>query len=516
MVGVNEIMIKKNMMANLVGKLYTAGISFLVLPIYLKYLGAESYGLVGIFGTIQAFALLLDSGITPMVTREIARMRNHVNASSHLRSLLKTTEILFIFIGLIAFIVVYSLSSLIATQWLNTVSLSADVVTQAIVLIGVIVGFRFNVGLYGGMVMALEKQVSYNIVLSIIATVKSLGAVYLLMYISNDITSFFTFQIFISVVEFIAYRLMVAKYMPQDKEKAFFTLNVYKNNLNFIGGYSLSMIFIFVLLQSGNIVLSKILSLSEFGYYTFAMAIASVLQMAGGPLFQAISPRLIATYANDKKNLADFYHKSCQAIAFLVIPAGLMLSVYSYEIILLWTRNQETTNSVYIIVSLLSIGTLLNLLATMPGQLQIADGRTKIMVYTNAFSILFVLPMNIIFGRLYGGVGVASVWISLNILYLMTGVFLVHPQLLNENKVKWIWGDILKPMIFVGLFFITSKYLYLMLEIEKTIVIILYMIVVFLISYFVNIYSLGIIKLLFIESLNKYIFKVNNVKTNTK
>ena len=56
MVGANVLMIKKNMMANLVGKLYTAGIGFLVLPVYLKYLGAESYGLVGIFAMIQAFA----------------------------------------------------------------------------------------------------------------------------------------------------------------------------------------------------------------------------------------------------------------------------------------------------------------------------------------------------------------------------------------------------------------------------------------------------------------------------
>lgn len=487
-------MIKRNMMANLVGKLYTAGISFLVLPIYLKYLGAESYGLVGIFGMIQAFALLLDSGITPMVTREIAQMKGKSNAIAHLRNLLRTTEILFIGVGLVAFMVVYLLSSFIATGWLNANTLSSEVLTQAIVFIGVVVAFRFNVGLYGGAIMALEKQVSYNIALSIIATIKSLGAIYVLMYISNDIVSFFKFQILISLLEFIVYRLMVARYMPSLEEKATFSLNVYKNNLHFIGGYSLSMIFIFILLQSGNIVLSKILSLSEFGYYTFAMAIVSILQMAGGPLFQAISPRLISTYANDKENLSNFYHKACQSIAFLVIPAGLMLAIYSHEIILLWTQNQETTDNVYPIVSLLAIGTLLNLLATMPGQLQIADGRTKIMVYVNAFSILFVLPMNIIFGQLYGGIGVACVWISLNILYLLTGVFLVHPQLLNENKTKWVWEDVIKPFVFVGIFFGLSKHLYSTLDIEYFSINILYITVVFIIGYAVNTYSLALIK----------------------
>lgn len=505
-------MIKKNMMANLVGKLYTAGISFLVLPIYLKYLGAESYGLIGIFSIIQAFALLLDSGITPMVTREIAQTKGKINSVHHLKNLLRTTEILFIGVGLVAFMVVCFLSSFIAIRWLNANTLSSEILTQAIIFIGVIVAFKFNLGLYGGAIMALEKQVSYNIALSLIATIKNLGAIYVLMYISNDIVSFFKFQILISLLEFAVYRLMVAKYMPTFEEKAIFSLNVYKNNLHFIGGYSLSMIFVFILLQSGNIVLSKILPLSEFGYYTFAMAIVSVLQMAGGPLFQAISPRLISIYANDKENLSYFYHKACQAIAFFVIPAGLMLTIYSYEIILLWTQNQETTNHINMIVALLAIGTLLNLLATMPGQLQIADGRMKIMVYINAFSILFVLPMNIIFGQLYGGVGVALVWISLNILYLLTGIFLVHPQLLNENKSKWIWGDIVKPIIFVAIFLVLTKYVYLMLDIKNISFKIIYIGVIFSISYIVNIYSLTLIKPELISLINR--LKVKNAKTN--
>lgn len=507
MVGANGLMIKKNMVANLVGKLYTAGISFLVLPIYLKYLGAESYGLVGIFGIIQAFALLLDSGITPMVTREIAQMKGKSNALVHLKNLLKTTEILFVFAGLLAFIIIYFLSSFIATQWLNTNTLSSETVTQAIVLIGIIVAFRFNVGLYGGAIMALEKQVSYNIALSIIATIKSLGAIYVLMYVSNDILTFFEFQIFVSIIEFTVYRFMATKYMPSSDKKPFFSLNVYKNNLHFIGGYSLSMIFIFILLQSGNIVLSKILSLSGFGYYTFAIAIVSILQMAGGPLFQAISPRLIDTYANDKENLSNFYHKSCQAVAFLLIPAGLTLAIFSHEIIFLWTQNQETTDNIHWIVSLLAVGTLLNLLATMPGQLQIADGRTKVMVYINAISILFVLPMNIIFGQVYGGIGVAAVWIALNILYLMTGVFLVHPQLLNENKVKWIWEDITKSLIFVAIFLVLSKYLYLMLDIQKISLNIIYMVIAFLMSYVVNSYSLTLIK----PEVVKLIYKLRKI-----
>jgi len=487
-------MIKQNMLANLIGKVYSAGIAFIVLPIYLKYLGSESYGLVGVFITIQAFALLLDSGITPMVTRDIARMKLQSGSSNHLQNLLRTTEVLFILAGVFAFIIIFYLSDFLSSNWLNINTLSLETVTHTIILIGVIVGLRFNIGLYGGTIMALEKQVSYNIALSIIATIKSLGAVYLLMYMSGDIVIFFKYQIAISIIEFVVYRYMVMKYLPKIQEKPLFTFDVYKGNLHFLGGYSASMLFVFILLQSGNIVLSKILSLSQFGYYSFSMSIVSILQMAGGPLFQAISPRLMSIYANDKQNLETFYHKACQAISFLLIPAGLMLAIYSYEIIFLWTKNSDTSHNIYMIVSLLSIGTLLNLLATMPGQLQMADGRTKVMVWINGLSILLVLPLNIWFGTLFGGVGVASVWILLNILYLLTGVFIVHPQLLSEDKSQWILEDILKPFVKVGIFLLIGKYIYFLLNIQSTFLTLVYLSIIFTCGYVINFLALPLIR----------------------
>jgi len=509
-------MIKQNMLANLIGKVYSAGIAFIVLPIYLQYLGAESYGLVGVFTTIQAFALLLDSGITPMVTRDIARMKLQSGSLNHLQNLLRTTEVLFIFAGVFAFVVIFFLSDFLSSNWLNIHTLSLETVTQTIILIGVIIGFRFNIGLYGGTIMALEKQVSYNIALSMIATIKSLGAVYLLMYMSSDIVIFFKYQIVISVIEFVVYRYMVWKYLPKSQEKPRFTFDVYKGNLHFLGGYSTSMLFIFILLQSGNIVLSKILSLSQFGYYSFSMSIVSILQMAGGPLFQAISPRLMSIYANDKQNLEIFYHKACQAISFLLIPAGLMLAIYSYEIIFLWTKNSDTSHNIYMIVSLLSIGTLLNLLATMPGQLQIADGRTKLMVYINASSLLFVVPMYILFGKMYGGIGIAIVWVVLNISYLLVGTFLVHPQLLNENKTKWIWRDIIKPFLFVVFFLILSKYIYIILDFHLILTKILYLNVVLIISYILIIYILDTLRTEVIKIINATLQKGKYAKTNNE
>ncbi len=61
----NNISIKRNVVGNLVGRLYAALISFAVVPIYMRLLRPEGYGLVGLFVTLQTVVTLLDFGLSP-------------------------------------------------------------------------------------------------------------------------------------------------------------------------------------------------------------------------------------------------------------------------------------------------------------------------------------------------------------------------------------------------------------------------------------------------------------------
>ena len=45
-----------------------------MLPMYIKYMGAEAYGLVGFFSMLQAWFNLLDLRLTPTIGRETARL----------------------------------------------------------------------------------------------------------------------------------------------------------------------------------------------------------------------------------------------------------------------------------------------------------------------------------------------------------------------------------------------------------------------------------------------------------
>ena len=65
--------VKRNVLANYVGQGWSALMGLAFVPLYIRYLGIEAYGLIGVFAVLQACLSLLDMGMTPTLNREMAR-----------------------------------------------------------------------------------------------------------------------------------------------------------------------------------------------------------------------------------------------------------------------------------------------------------------------------------------------------------------------------------------------------------------------------------------------------------
>ena len=61
--------LKRNILANYASQIYVTLISIVMVPLYLRYMGAEAFGLVGFFATLQMWFNLLDMGL-PQQWRE--------------------------------------------------------------------------------------------------------------------------------------------------------------------------------------------------------------------------------------------------------------------------------------------------------------------------------------------------------------------------------------------------------------------------------------------------------------
>ena len=112
-------MLRRNLIANYIGQAWTAFVSLAFIPIYIKYLGIDAYGLIGIFAILVSWISLLDMGMTPMLSREMARYNGGELSIQSIRDLLRSVECIAFLVATLVATLIALCSDWIATSWLN-------------------------------------------------------------------------------------------------------------------------------------------------------------------------------------------------------------------------------------------------------------------------------------------------------------------------------------------------------------------------------------------------------------
>jgi len=110
--------LRLNVVANFLSLGYLALVGIVMVPAYVSRLGVEAFGLVSFFVVLQTFFLLLDFGLTPSMSREVARFRGGAVDALSLRQLLRGFELVF---GVIAIVGACGLGLALTTTRRNEV-----------------------------------------------------------------------------------------------------------------------------------------------------------------------------------------------------------------------------------------------------------------------------------------------------------------------------------------------------------------------------------------------------------
>lgn len=449
--------VKKNLIANFAGSAWSALMGLAFIPLYIRYLGMESYGLIGIFALLQAWFALLDMGLTPTLSREMARFQAGVHSPQEIRDLVCSVERLFGGVAVIIIVGVSLAAPWLSVHWLRVEHLSIDTVRNTLMLIGVVIAMRWLGGLYRSAITGLQRQVWLNACTVVFSTLRGAGVITVLIWVSPTIEAFFIYQGILSALEAWVLATQVRRILPTPPMPARFRWEALLSVWRFAAGMSATAVLVIALTQLDKLLLSKILPLTEFGYYALASTVAGALYMLTGPVSNATYPRLVDLVSRGETQLlSEAYHRYSQMLTMVLVPCALVLSFFSEHLMLLWTHNEATTASVAPLVSLLVLGNMLNGLMHTPYNLQLAFGWTRLAVTLTAISIFFLIPALYFGVSTYGAVAAASIWVVYNILYLMASTLIMHRKLLPLEMWPWCIQDVLFPTLFatIAVFFV--------------------------------------------------------------
>jgi O-antigen/teichoic acid export membrane protein len=441
---------RNNIIANYLGQGWSAFMAIAFLPAYIKYLGVEAYGVIGLFTAVQAIVMILDLAIGPTLNREVARLSIGSSKKTDIRNLLYTLEMICFFLGIVGLIVVWLTSHYMSREWLNAENLQADQIAKALFFMWIIACLRLCEGMYRGILFGAGEQVWYNAIFSLAATLRYVGALLILMLISPTLQAFFIWQVVVSLLSLCLLAWRVKYCLPHTQSPKRFSLAILVDVKHFASGMMAIGVVTILLLQLDKIVLSHLVSLKSLGYYTLASTAANAMFMVVVPITQALYPSLVVLSSdpNQEKFIALF-RKITQAVVIMVSTATMLLAFFSEGVIYVWSGNHDLVREAALLLTILVIGTFFNCLSYLPYQLQIAFGKTQLLLKIHIFSILIFCPILYTFTYLHGVYGAAWAWLLINLIHLVAILIFTHRALLRSQKWSWYITDVLLPTIAV-------------------------------------------------------------------
>lgn len=439
--------LKYNIVANYACRIYVTLIGIVVVPLYIKYMGAEAYGLVGFFAMLQAWFLLLDLGLSPTLSRETARFRGGAMDALSYRRLVRALEGIFLVVALIGGFGIFSISGYIAKDWLDASILPIPEVRKAVQLMVVSIVLRWMSALYRGAICGAERFVwlgGYN---SLIATVRFIGVLPVLIFIGTTPTIFFSYQLGVAGLELSGLLLYSYRLLP--------TINTNKlipwslSPLKPVLKFSLTIAFtssVWVLVtQTDKLLLSKLLSLADYGYFTLAVLVASgIITAVSGPISGAIMPRMAKLEAErDYDGLIRVYRQATQLVAIIAGAVSITMAFCAEPLLWAWTGDKELAHQAAPILRLYAIGNCILAVSAFPYYLQYAKGNLRLHLIGNAVFVVVLIPAIVWATSHYGGVGAGYVWLLLNLIIFVAWLPVVHWKFAPGLNLKWYVQDVL-------------------------------------------------------------------------
>ena len=421
-----------------------AALSILLIPVYIRFLGVEAYGLVGFFLVLQTVVSVLDLGLSTTTNREIALRVVDEERRGETRDLLRTIEAIYWPIGIVIGWILIAFAPLIASRWLHPQALSVGTIETSIRLMGVTAALQWPYSVYEGVFHGLQRIVAFNAVAAGMQIVRALGAVLVVWY-RPTITAFFVWQLVVSAMTAALLAIFSWRFMPSGPRPRV-RLALVHDVWRFAAGMTATVALGVILSESDRIVLSRILSLERFGYYSVAKTVATGLMYLMAPISLTMLPRYTELLArNEPAQLARTYHLSAQLMTVVVTPVALVIAFFSRDLLAIWTRSDRIADRASMLLTVLATAILLKALTEVPYIMQLSQGLAKLAAYTNLASVALYVPLLAILAARYGAMGAALAMLGLHGAKFLIWGQVVHAHILPAEKWRWYFIDVLRP-----------------------------------------------------------------------
>jgi O-antigen/teichoic acid export membrane protein len=402
----NRILIK-NTLWNLIGQTIPLFIALLTIPMLIKELGAERFGILTLAWTLIAYFSLFDFGISRALTQFLAEKL----ISSDMKeapSIARTALYLIFLLGLTGGVIMFLISPWLTHDILKVQESMQQEMLFSLYLLAFAIPFIITSAGLCGILAAYQRFDLINFIRIPASILTFCGPIFVLFFSTNMLFVIAFLAVEQALVSFVYFRLSLLV-MPSLRNGTWFRGPEIVPLLKFGTWMTISNIVGPIMVYMDRFFIGALISLSAVAYYVTPYELVTKLWIVPGSIVSVIFPAFAANFLRNQDKTKLYYGRSIKYIFFILFPVALVIICIAQEGLEFWLNSEFAKNGAHI-MQWLTVGVFINSLAQVPLTLIQGIGRPHITTKIHLIELPCYLAALWWLLKNYGIEGAAFAW----------------------------------------------------------------------------------------------------------
>lgn len=401
-------LLARNTLFNLLGSVLPILVAILAIPILIRGIGTERFGILSLVWMFVGYFSLFDLGLGKAVTKLVAE-KISTKLENQIPPLFWTSVLLMSVLGVVGSGIVLG-----GAQWLvcDVLKVSSQFEHETIFsfyAIAFSMPFIINTSALRGVLIAYQRFGLVNAIRIPQGILNYLAPLAILPF-SRSLSVIVFVLVGVRILVWGAHLYVCLKHYPILHRNIQVKLGLVRPLLSFGGWMTVTNIVSPLMTYLDRFFIASVVSTTAVAYYAAPYQVVTKLLVVPGALLGVFFPAFSSSLSTSNERAQQLFENAIQAIFFILFPVVLIILLFAYEGLELWLGVEFAVEST-VVLQLLSVGFLINSLTLVPFTFIQSAGRPDL---TAKFHLLefpiYIIALLVILPR-YGIVGAAGVWV---------------------------------------------------------------------------------------------------------
>jgi O-antigen/teichoic acid export membrane protein len=429
----------RNVVSNYFTVAWTAALSLVTIPVYVRLLGASEWGMIAACMTLQSFLALMDVGFGQIMPRSFARVAG--DRAQEAKLFVAYSRIYLVLAGL-GFIGGQLVAATAAHHWFHASGPDAARLETALRLIVVQFLFQFANNAHAGYWSGMQLQEEGNLRACAFATARHAGALAAVFYATRSALGYLVPFAAVSAVEWLWNRRAILR---RYADGALAAARVRSADVHAIlrdaGVFTVAIVVGLLVTQADRLVLSATQDLTQYGYYVVVANLGMAFMNLQVPLMKAFFPRIAREDALGEGGDGRALRALLLAVTSLCVVPCLLVAAAAPRVLTLWLHSPEIVGAGTLPLRLMLVAIALNAVYGVVYQRILSTGDSRAALVINVVTLAVVgvvvrgLGTNL--GIVLGGV----IWMSISSTQVVLGAFWLARRRARRARTGPVLGE---------------------------------------------------------------------------